>query len=128
MILTTKIVRQLGLILIVTIMVLSCSKDGNEGPMGPQGEQGDPGEDGTANVIYSEWIDENLSNVGSFHSQFLDEISIEEFDAFTDLVLTYGRINSGNESVFLVPFYRIAQTTSLTTFWPFIKINISSTN
>lgn len=99
-------------------MVLSCSKDGNEGPMGPQGEQGDPGEDGTANVFYSEWIDENLNNVGSFHSQFLGEISIEEFDAFTDLVLVYGRINNdSSESFFLLPFYMIADDEY---YWSFL--------
>ncbi|RBL93039.1 hypothetical protein DF182_10850 [Chitinophaga flava] len=32
----------------------SCSKDGNTGPAGPQGPKGDTG---TANIIYSDWLD-----------------------------------------------------------------------
>lgn len=53
----------------VAVLFTSCSKDGPAGPAGPSGDQGAPGpggpagpagaagEPGTANVIYSAWLD-----------------------------------------------------------------------
>lgn len=54
------------LLMVAAISFASCSKDGTEGPKGEQGDQGAPGpagpggaqgEPGTANVIYSGWLD-----------------------------------------------------------------------
>ncbi len=82
----------LGLLL-MSCLILACSKDGEQGPIGtqgPQGEQGlpgvdgqngedgtdgaqgEPGELGTANVIYSEW----------FPSEFPDDIALAR-DSFS---------------------------------------------
>ncbi len=52
----------LGLLMAATVFMTSCQKgdDGAEGPAGPAGEtgaQGPKGETGTANVIYSDWLD-----------------------------------------------------------------------
>lgn len=56
------------LMMVMAVFVVSCSKDGPAGPQGEQGEQGEQGADGpagpegpqgepgTANVIYSEWL------------------------------------------------------------------------
>ncbi len=63
-----KITLQLaaGCLLALAISFSSCSKEGPQGPQGEQGLQGaqgsagvkgDKGEPGTANVIYSEWMD-----------------------------------------------------------------------
>ncbi len=55
--------------LAITVLIAACSKDGDTGPAGPAGAQGPPGSSGTAgpagpagapgtaNVIYSPWID-----------------------------------------------------------------------
>ncbi|MFD2586016.1 collagen-like protein [Croceitalea marina] len=114
----------------IVCLLFACSKDGDQGPIGPegpQGEQGVPGpsgadgqdgEDGTANVFYSEWIDESFSSIGTFSFQDLGEIPIEELDALTDLVLVYGRVNTdGNASIFLLPFY---QVTDDEYYWSFL--------
>ncbi len=66
-----KIVR-LIMILIVSISIFSCSdgEDGAIGPAGPagadgvdgtNGQDGENGEPGTANVIYSEWIENGFA-------------------------------------------------------------------
>lgn len=56
-------------ILFAASLFIACSKDGEIGPQGPKGEQGqvgaegpagqdgEQGEPGTANVIYSDWLD-----------------------------------------------------------------------
>lgn len=61
--------------LLLTVMLISCEKEGPigpEGPAGPQGAQGiagpkgDQGDAGTANVIYSDWMDVKFNRTGSF--------------------------------------------------------------
>ncbi|MGN6438324.1 MAG: collagen-like triple helix repeat-containing protein [Agriterribacter sp.] len=56
--------RSVAALLVATLMLFSsCSKEGPEGPQGPQGAQGPQGtqgpegDPGTANVIYSDWLD-----------------------------------------------------------------------
>lgn len=58
--------QALAALLVIAISFSSCSKEGpqglqgEQGPQGAQGTQGakgDKGEPGTANVIYSQWID-----------------------------------------------------------------------
>ncbi|HRE50464.1 MAG TPA: hypothetical protein PK339_03525 [Flavitalea sp.] len=55
-----------GLVMALSLAVASCSKEGPEGPQGPQGPQGQQGQqgaqgpkgdEGTANVMYSGWLD-----------------------------------------------------------------------
>lgn len=60
------LLRSLPLLLLTTttLFFVSCSKDsgepgadGAQGPPGSKGDKGDPGAVGTANVIYSNWLD-----------------------------------------------------------------------
>lgn len=50
------------LLVVVTLFISSCGKDGSAGPKGdtgatgPAGPTGPKGDDGTANVIYSDWL------------------------------------------------------------------------
>jgi len=54
-----------GLLFAIALLFVHCSKDGDAGPQGPAGPagpagtgiQGPKGDTGTANVIYSPWID-----------------------------------------------------------------------
>lgn len=69
---------------------------GPQGQQGPQGEQGPPGEDGedgTANVIYSDWmdIDWNVSDGPNIKTMLISEPLITE--EFTDMgtILMYAR-------------------------------------
>ncbi|NJB71575.1 hypothetical protein GGR42_002037 [Saonia flava] len=112
----------LGVIFISTFFV-SCSKDGEDGaigPQGPQGEQGiagptgsdgEQGEPGTANVIYSDWIQSNFlnPNASTQNVMGLGTFSLEEYDITADVILVYGgnNINSGSFEVFQLPYTRI---------------------
>ncbi|PCE66426.1 collagen-like protein [Sediminicola luteus] len=112
------------------IFLINCSpEDGEMGPPGPQGEQGPvgpagvdgqdgadgadgadgtDGETGTANVIYSDWLDspivDNDNNImaptanGSYDVPSLDAAIVEE-----GVVLVYGRTTTNN-FVFALPF------------------------
>lgn len=60
-------------LLAIAISFSSCSKEGPQGPQGEQGPQGaqgaqgakgDKGEPGTANVIYSDWLDVSFDQNG----------------------------------------------------------------
>lgn len=64
---------------------------GPEGPQGPQGEQGDPG---TANVMYSEWMDQvwNFTDGTNFKTMLIEDENLT--DAFLEgggIVLGYFR-------------------------------------
>ena len=81
-----KIATRLFLIFFTLLFLAGCSKDGEDGAIGPQGpqgeqgpagpagadgadgedgaqgDQGEQGDPGTANVMYSEWIDTEFGN------------------------------------------------------------------
>lgn len=93
-----------ALLVAVLISFSSCSKEGPvgpegpAGPQGPQGSQGPEGDPGTANVIYSEWID----------LTFEDGAAEIPADALTADILNSGDIkaywNLGDEEdPFIVP-------------------------
>ncbi len=76
-----NLVKKTQLIGIILLMVLasSCSKeDGTEGPQGPQGTQGPQGDPGTANVMYSEWLDQdwNFTNSANFKTMLVNDTNI----------------------------------------------------
>lgn len=109
----TKLTQRFFGILFIASLFMACSKDGNDGAIGPQGTQGEQGpagpqgedgadgadgvegETGTANVIYSPWLDSGFntpiaSPVGSF-SIDAPEITQEVID--NGVILVYGKDN-----------------------------------
>ncbi|MEX0275869.1 MAG: hypothetical protein AB3N16_15970 [Flavobacteriaceae bacterium] len=106
--------RLLSLVLIVSLG--SCSpedgEDGATGPQGPQGEQGvqgPQGETGTANVIYSDWIQANYLNTNPVPSNVmgLATFSPSELNVANDVVLVYGGNNiNGDFEIFPLPYLR----------------------
>jgi len=62
--------RLTAIVFSFSILITSCSKEGDTGPQGEPGAQGDPGPagpqgpkgaDGTANVYYSDWLTVNFN-------------------------------------------------------------------
>lgn len=107
-----KTVKQItSIFLLTTILFLSsCSGDdgedgatGPQGEQGPQGDQGEQGEIGTANVIYSDWIDSEFDNpvTDGFDSFSIDapEVTQEILDSGTILVYA----NSNSNTIYQVP-------------------------
>lgn len=91
-------------ILINASFLLSCGEDGDPGPQGETGEQGEKGDQGdkgdqgekgdpgTANVIYSDWIDFDLGTTPRTFSRFdiVNEVFTSEV-VNTGSVLVYSR-------------------------------------
>lgn len=88
---------------------------GAEGPQGPQGEQGDPG---TANVMYSEWMDQdwNFTDSPNFKTMLVNDVNLT--DDFLDgggFVLGFFRFQEN------VPFplpYQNFSSNNIRTFYP----------
>ncbi|MEC7264978.1 MAG: collagen-like protein [Bacteroidota bacterium] len=88
------------------VLITSCSSDDGEdgaqgpqgeqgatGPQGPQGDQGEQGEPGTANVMYSDWVNTELGNSIATSSASFD-IDAPEIDPDMlnfGTILVYGR-------------------------------------
>ena len=100
-----KINRKILFTLPIIIALICFSCEGPEGPTGPQGQQGEagaegpqgpqgsPGESGTANVIYSPWIDSDWTELDAREWDMLIEdsnISVE-FSNAGGTVLVYRR-------------------------------------
>lgn len=80
--------------------------DGAQGPQGeqgPEGPQGPQGETGTANVIYSEWMDIewNLIDTESVKSLRIEEENLTEEFRGSGVVVAYAMNTS--ESIFQLP-------------------------
>ncbi|WP_257668963.1 hypothetical protein [Parapedobacter tibetensis] len=84
-----KTLRSILSILFLSILILSCKKEGPTGPQGEQGVQGEQGDQGdtgpkgdsgTANVIYSEWmpIDWNIIDGNTVKRMDIDIPQITE--------------------------------------------------
>ncbi len=82
--------------------------DGENGADGANGEQGEQGEPGTANVIFSDWIDSefpaNIVAVGAGFDIDVEELTQENIDGAA--ILVYGRNTNviGTPDVFPLPF------------------------
>ncbi|GAA3615474.1 hypothetical protein Q4Q39_01900 [Flavivirga amylovorans] len=115
-----KLVR-LVMVLMVSISIFSCSdgEDGATGPAGPAGVDGTDGVDGedgapgTANVIYSEWIEKGFdddSGVGTPTASFdIEAPEITEKVLDQGVVLVFGRrfttvAEDVNIDVFQLPY------------------------
>lgn len=112
-------------VFVAMLIFASCSKDGEDGavgPQGPQGEQGpagpqgdagadgaqgEQGDPGTANVMYSEWIQADFLNPNAATSNImgLDVLSPGEYNKDTDLIMVYGANDiNGDYEIFQLPY------------------------
>ncbi|MFD2790997.1 hypothetical protein KCTC52924_01654 [Arenibacter antarcticus] len=123
--------------LIISGLIMSCSKDDGEiGPQGPQGTQGDQGDQGpkgdtgTANVIYSAWIETefptNISAPGAGFDIEAPDLTQDIMDKGT--VMVFGRnltifgfdyfalpfITSGNQHNFRIEMEKVLRITAAT--------------
>jgi len=96
---------------VFSLILTSCVKDGLDGAIGPQGEQGIQGEqgeqgiqgpEGTANIMYSDWIDQDIN--------FLD-FSQSKTMRINETKLTREFFDNGG---FVLGFYRFIETSHYT--------------
>ncbi len=95
-------------ILFFMIASLACEgPTGPEGPQGPQGEQGPEGpqgpqgETGTANVIYSDWvnINWNQANGDTYKAMYIEESRVVDEDFLaTGTLMVYLKLEEGDAS------------------------------
>lgn len=105
--------------LLLSLIIISCGKDGDPGPQGdegPQGEQGDQGEkgdkgddgedgeDGNANVIASAWIDANWNRLdeSTSKSMIIDIDGISNSDLRNNSAVLVYLSQYGTSSVYLM--------------------------
>lgn len=119
---TMKFTKRVFSLLCIASLVFACSKeDGNDGATGAQGEQGiagangqdgvngqdgaqgDQGETGTANVIYSDWIDSPLADdiASATANENITVASLSQEIVDQGAVLVYGRVGG---SVYSLPY------------------------
>lgn len=118
-------------LLMTSFSMTSCSKDGDTGPAGEQGaqgdkgdkgdkgDQGDQGEIGTANVIYSQWLDVTFEDgIGVIPAPKLDSamlnggsmkvyvnVGTEEDPLVVSLPTSLG--NGENAPIQITPFFML---------------------
>lgn len=109
------------------LLLIACSKDGNDGAIGPQGPQGEQGatgpagpqgETGTANVIYSDWIPNGFSPGGGLLQKLYTIADVDEINSLnvileTSTVLVYGRGNvllAAGDEVLPLPYHNVSST------------------
>lgn len=100
--------------LLGSLVVLSCKgpagPDGPQGAQGPEGEQGPvgpQGEPGTANVIYSDWMDIewNRDDLSTFKSMYIEEPRvIGDFLDHGVLLVYLKQENPGTIAVVSLPY------------------------
>jgi len=117
---TTRILKRITpLYFLAILFVIGCNpEDGDQGPIGPagpQGEQGPAGQDGadgqdgaqgetgSANVIYSDWIDSGFENdiTDGFDAFNIDAPEITQEILDTGIILVYAR--STTNTIYQVP-------------------------
>ena len=89
-------------------------EQGEQGEQGPQGEQGEQGEQGpkgntgTANVIYSDWIDSGFDDniTDDFDGFLIDAPKVTQEIIDTGVVLVYAKSNTNVYFTLPVTFYQ----------------------
>jgi len=121
---TMKFTKHVFSLLFISSLLFACSKedgkDGAVGPMGPQGEQGvagadgadgeqgEQGDTGTANVIFSEWVNTELgASIEVVSSSFtISATNINASMLNSGTILVYGRrleLGEGGNLVYQLP-------------------------
>lgn len=127
---TLQFTKQFLIVVLISSLFVACSKedgeDGAVGPQGPQGEQGiqgeagedgedgedgeqgEKGDTGTANVIYSEWLDSPIvdadDNIESPTANGdIDAASLSQEIVDQGTVLVFGKVEA-NDNVYTLPF------------------------
>lgn len=74
---------------------------GEQGPEGPEGQQGPQGEPGTANVIYSDWmnIDWNRDDGATFKSMYIEESRVLDDFMAQGTIIAYVKQEASGASV-----------------------------
>lgn len=111
--------RQLFSVLLlasITFMATSCSKDGDTGATGAQGQKGDKGDGGpagpagpkgdpgTANVIYSNWLDLPLikdptQNNGNYYNAAISVNQLSQDMLTKGVIKVYLNVNSADDPI-----------------------------
>ncbi|MDO6516414.1 collagen-like triple helix repeat-containing protein [Zobellia uliginosa] len=114
---TVKILT--SMVMVFTIALASCSKDGvdgdagaqgetglqgPQGEQGPKGDKGDQGEPGTVNVMYSDWLDQdfNYSDEASYKSMRVIEANLTQ-DFLNNGGIVLGFFRSSKNSIYQLP-------------------------
>lgn len=125
-----RIIKSISLLSLTALLIISCSPEdgaqGPAGPAGPQGEQGPTGQDGadgaqgeqgepgTANVIYSDWIENGFTPGGGLLQKVFTlateaEINALDINLDQSTIMVYARGNilllAGDE-VIPLPYFR----------------------
>lgn len=118
-------------LMVLALVLTSCSKEGPEGPAGPQGPQGeqgvqgpqgDPGtdgtdgmdeedgEDGNANVMASPWIPVQFQTDAREFTSFFAGASFSTEEVNNSLFLAYGKfVNGATTEIYQLPFVSFNQ-------------------
>jgi hypothetical protein len=97
-----------ALLLVISVIFTQCSKDGEAGPAGPAGPAGatgpagptgPKGDTGTANVIYSAWLDVTYAPDTIHNGSIIDTVGF--YANITATKLTSAIINSGEMKVYM---------------------------
>jgi len=124
-----------SILCILTLVLTSCSKDGDVGPQGVQGDAGQDGvdgidgEDGNANIMYSDWFtvsSTDWSGIGGPRITFVKsapEITQRILD--TGVILVYHRFEGKTRQL---PYTFIAGGLNLSYFIELDTLNIEGFN
>ncbi len=113
--------RTYALLLLAALAFVSCSKSGDAGPAGaagpagpagPSGPAGGKGDPGTANVIYSGWLDVGFvkdsppPNIDTTYYASLDAPKLDKNILTTGVVKVYVNLNNADDPVIMsLPYF-----------------------
>jgi len=115
-----KFTNSFFIALLTTLLFVACSsEDGQDGVNGLNGidgidgADGADGETGTANVIFSDWIDRDFLLDGAQASNLmgLEVFNASELNPVTDVVLVYGERDTGSDAdgIYMLPYILASQ-------------------
>lgn len=129
----TRLISLISISLFFALANIACEgPEGTTGPQGPQGEQGpegpqgSQGETGTANVIYSDWMNIawNFTDDATFKQMYIEEPRVVEDDFLAEgTLLMYLKLETSEGSITVpLPF------TSGTDYLTFLAADVPGEN